>query len=662
MLVATAGHVDHGKTALIKALTNIETDRLAEEKKRGLSIELGFAYHALGSAGTIGFIDVPGHEKFLPNMLSGVAGIDVAILVIAADDGPMVQTLEHLSILQLLNIQAGLVVISKADKVDGNRLRQVRAEIDELVKNTFLCHCPVFVVSSHNKSGVDRLAAHLDKFAAALPEPDHHQQKFRLAIDRWFIKDGHGLIVTGTVYSGSVSVGDRLMLSSSGSSLHDSSTAKSAGVVTHSPNSATTNTIIRIKGIHANNLESATAIAGQRCAINIGGRDIQASALKRGDWLLSSSASPSSYRIDARLTILPSEQNPIKHWTPIHIYIGAAHTIGRLAMLPTENSIEPGRNGLVRLVTNTPVYSVAGDHFVIRDQADQRTIGGGTTIDPYGPSKGHAKTQRLRQLQLMEIPDRRKSLECLLAEAPNGLKLRPLTEAWNLSTAEGERIVKSVNATLLPEVAFDSIQWQALTTKICDFLTFWSTKNIGHQGIYPEYLWGQLALSMELTTLIDAINRLIGEGLLARTGHLIHPLDHEVQASEAEQAFWHFVRPLLEESGPCPPVVHDLALRLDMDDETLRDNLQRMTQLGRLVKVGSNRYFSVTSLNNLQQLVFRLARNSESDSFSAAQFRDESGIGRRPSIDILEFFDASGITRRQHDVRVLINRSVSMFS
>lgn len=662
MLIATAGHVDHGKTSLIKALTRIETDRLSEEKKRGLSIELGFAYQSLGPAGTIGFVDVPGHEKFLSNMLSGVAGIDMAMLVIAADDGPMIQTLEHLSILQLLGIRRGLVVISKADQVDSVRLQEVKNEVSRLTNDSFLKNSPVFVVSSLDMQGINSLAAHLDYCAGTLERPDHKQQKFRLAIDRWFTKDGQGLVVAGTVFSGSASVGDKLLLtrsqlSASGAGISDSIAVANRGLTL--PENEET---VRIRSIHSNGSTSAIACAGQRCAINIAGNNIETGKISRGDWLLATHRSPASYHLDARLRILKTEVRPFKHWTPVHAYIGASHHIARVAMLPTDHVIKPKENAYVRLVFESAVYAIAGDRFIIRDQAAQRTIGGGTIIDPYGPLKGRSKPTRFHQLAKMENGDRTKALTSLLAEAPAGMKLKPLVNSWNLSDSGISQLIESVKPVQLSEVIFDASQWQSLNRSIIDFLNGWAIENSDRQGLHPEYLRKDLDLPIGYTTLIDILNRLIADGSLARTGHLIHPSKHMAKISDSDQKFWKIVELQLENHGPCPPVVHDLAGLLDIDVEALREKMHRMTQLGRVIKVGGNRYYPVHTLKHIEGLILQLASDNESGRFTPSQFRDVSGIGRRPSVDILEFFDSNGLTQRLGDERVVIGKANSAFS
>lgn len=676
MLVATAGHVDHGKTSLIKALTDVDTDRLAEEKKRGLTIELGFAYKTLGSAGTIGFIDVPGHEKFLSNMLAGVAGIDLAMLVIAADDGPMPQTIEHLAALHLLGITQGLVVISKVDRVSEQRLGEVRTEIEALTKDTFLADMRIFPVSTLTNNGLSLLTDYLNQRALQLTKPDPKQQRFRLAIDRWFIKSGHGVVVTGTVFSGETAVGDQLILSNSGLREKEQT--------------------VRVRTIHANGKQANYALAGQRCALNITGRNVDIANISRGDWLLCEQPAAPANQLDARLTVLAREQSALKHGSPVHIHIGASHVQGRVIVLDNlsaqqqakpQRSIEAGKNGLARLVLDSPIYTCTGDRFIIRDQSSQRTIGGGFIIDNNGPKRGRSWTSRLDSLAIIELTiagnvngdpiSPESALQQLLEKTPVGLYLESLFVSWNLSAMECSRIKNKLDAVFLISIIFSTRNWRSLSEKIIDFITQWHGQNPENQGIAPDQLWTQLNLSVSWTTLVEVANKLIEQHRLARTGHLLHLPGHAAKVSEQNLSFWQQVRPFLEDGINCPPVLHDLADQLSMNIDELRDSMAQLAHLGWLTKVGPNRYFTAKSLRALadQTQVLVQADQQESvvdsetlsdrqlltNTFSVAQFRDASGIGRRPCIEILEFFDTCGLTQRIDNSRNLIQKPAIVF-
>ena len=366
MIVATAGHVDHGKTALIRALTGVETDRLPEEKERGLTIDLGFAYLPLADGDVLGFVDVPGHEKFLRNMVAGVAGIDIALLVVAADDGVMPQTEEHLAVLDLLGVREGLVALTKTDIVDDARAEQVTADVEGLLADTTLAGSQIFPVAAPAGAGVDRLKDHLLGLVAAKAERAA-VGNFRLAVDRSFVIRGAGTVVTGTAHAGHATVGERLLV-------------------------APAMREVRLRGVHAQDRPSDKARAGWRCALNLAG--VERSDVVRGDWIVAADAPAPSRRLDVRLHVLASEERPLKHWTPAHIHHGAAHLTGRIAVIGA-GSLAPGTSGLAQLVLETPVVAAAGDRLVLRDQSAQRTIGGGQVIDPFGPSRGRAKPERI---------------------------------------------------------------------------------------------------------------------------------------------------------------------------------------------------------------------------------------------------------------------------
>ena len=296
MIIATAGHVDHGKSTLVRALTGVDTDRLPEEKKRGLTIDLGFAYHEIEGDVILGFVDVPGHERFVKNMLAGVATIDFVLLVVAADDGVMPQTEEHLAILNLLGIRQGAVAITKIDRVATERIDYVMEEIEILLHGSHLAGCPVFPVSGEVGTGMAALRSHLETTAHTHDERAVEGQ-FRLSVDRAFNIQGVGLVVTGAVYSGQVTVGDHLILAAQGS---------------EQPIDA------RVRGLRALDREAKIGRAGQRCAVNITGADINLSRVSRGDWLLAQAVHAPVQKFDARVKVLQSENRPLAHWTPVH--------------------------------------------------------------------------------------------------------------------------------------------------------------------------------------------------------------------------------------------------------------------------------------------------------------------------------------------------------
>ena len=375
MIVATAGHVDHGKTELIKAITGIDTDRLPEEKKRGLSIDLGFAYYRLTNGTRLGFVDVPGHEKFIRNMLAGVAGIDLGLLVVAADDGVMPQTIEHLSILSLLGINNCVVALTKIDRTSAERRLEVEKEIIRLLKKFEFVDCELYSVCAPQNIGIEALRNGLTQRAnkSVFKDPD---QYFRMSIDRAFSLNGIGLVVTGMIFSGSVHISDKLTLSSN-------------------------DMTVRVREIRANNQVADKAKVGERCALNITGRGISERSIKRGTWLTHPNLNVSTRRIDVDLKILETESNSLKHWTPAHLHIGSDHLSVRVAVLSGGN-IPIGKSSLAQLVLPRDIHAVYGDRFVLRDQSAQRTIGGGR-VELAVDRKEHIRPRRFGQKSAMIV-------------------------------------------------------------------------------------------------------------------------------------------------------------------------------------------------------------------------------------------------------------------
>ncbi|HUN69513.1 MAG TPA: selenocysteine-specific translation elongation factor, partial [Burkholderiales bacterium] len=420
MLVATAGHIDHGKTLLVKTLTGVDTDRLPEEKARGISIDLGFAYLPVGHDRLIGFVDVPGHERFIHNMLAGVCGIDFALLAVAADDGVMPQTVEHVQILDLLGIQRGIAVITKADRVDAARIGEVEAQLRALLAGSALAEIAVLPVSAVTGAGMDALRQALVAAAEAHATRYREGQHFRLAIDRTFAVAGSGTVVTGTVFNGEVRPGDRLLVSPRGEPA-------------------------RVRGIQIRGTVAECARAGDRCALNLSGVDLQAVA--RGDWLLHESLHAPSRRLEVRFALLPAERAPLAHWTPVHLHLATADIRARVA-IRNGNAIEPGTAALAQLVTEQPVTALTGDRFILRDSSASRTLGGGRVIDPLAQESRRASAARLAALGALEQDTAEAALAALLAIPDRAVDCRHFETVFNLTAERAASLYRSVDAVI----------------------------------------------------------------------------------------------------------------------------------------------------------------------------------------------------------------------
>ena len=374
MIVATAGHVDHGKTELIQALTGTNTDSLPEEKARRLTIDLGFAYVTLSNGEILGFVDVPGHEKFIRNMLAGVAGIDMGLLVVAADDGVMPQTREHLAILGLLGIRNIFVVLTKIDRVASDDLIKVCVRIKNFLEEEGHHEPAVYPVCAPKNIGIEALKKAIYSSAKTTKAPAAGGH-FRMAIDRVFTIKGVGLVVTGMVFSGTVYNAESVTLLSDGSA-------------------------VRVREIRVHDQIRRKAKAGERCALNIVGRGVGEKSVKRGAWLAHSYLNVPTRRFDVHLHLLKSASYSLKHWTPTHLHIGSDHLLARVAVL-SGGSITPGSSGLAQLVLSRDTFALSGDRFVLRDQSARRTIAGGSVIDPFSPRRGRARPSRIATLNAM---------------------------------------------------------------------------------------------------------------------------------------------------------------------------------------------------------------------------------------------------------------------
>ncbi len=592
MIVATAGHVDHGKTSLVKALTGVDTDRLPEEKRRGMTIDLGFAY-----AGPIGFVDVPGHERFVHNMLAGVGGIDYALLVVAADDGPMPQTREHLAILDFLGVSRGAVALTKVDRVAPARAAEVSAAIATLLAPTRLAGAAVFPLSSVTGAGVDALRRKLlleEESTAARSAAGN----FRLSVDRCFTIAGAGLVVTGTALSGEVAVGDEVRVLLAGAAA-------------------------RVRSLHAQNAPAQRGRAGQRLALNLTG--FHKARIERGEWIVRGELPPPAARIDARLR--PVDGQPLAHWTPVHVHLGAADVLGRVALLD--------ERGLVQLVLERPIGALRGDRFIVRDQSARRTLGGGTVIDVYAPPRGRAKPGRLAYLRAMEIDDHDTALAACLEASPAGLDMARFSANRNLPAQRGWR--------------FAPARWQALRAQALAALAEGHARSPDASGIPQDRLFAGARLPRETAGMI--VEELAREGALVREGGLVRLPGHRADLSPADAGLWRRVAPHLE--VPRPPSIAELAALLGQDARGVETALSRLARHGLLVRVSKTRFFSPAELRRLAGLAEEEERSR--GAITASAFRDRSQLGRNVTIEVLEYFDRVKFTRRTGDTRVLVH-------
>ena len=638
MIVTTAGHVDHGKTLLIKALTGVDTDRLPEEKKRGLTIDLGFAYLPVGPGKTIGFIDVPGHERFIRNMLCGVAGIDFVLLVIAADDGPMPQTREHLAILDLLDVPSGAIVLTKLDRVAPERVAEISAEISALIAGTTLAGAPLFHVSALTGVGIGELKDHLKRIALDF-RPRDTSGNFRLAVDRCFNLVGTGMVVTGTAISGTLIAGAQVR-------------ALMADVT------------LRVRSIHAQNTQTESGRAGERCALNLAGTEIKHAQITRGEWIVTGEVPAPTQKIDARLRVLAGEKQPLTHWTPVHVYLGATDVTGRAVVLGGPG-IAPGESGLVQLVLERPIGALHGDKLIVRDQSSRRTIGGGRVIDIFPPARGRAKRQRLAYLAAMEGDDDQAALTTLLDQAADGLDLPRFAASRNLTSDESAalfgRVPMHTAATESGLLGFSPAQWNKLRIAIMDALATSHRRAPASVGLAEDRILHGSGLRLPREAVIAIAAELAREGVIVKSGAGVHPPSRNPKFSPADAVLWQKIAPLLDRNALRPPLLREIAQAIGEDMKKTELALQRASRYGLVLRVSQNRFFLPSVLRQLGELAQVLARQSGNGRVTTAAFRDRSGIGRRLSIEVLEFFDRVKFTRRVGDAREILRPAAEAF-
>lgn len=640
MIIGTAGHIDHGKTALVKALTEIDTDRLKEEKARGISIDLGFAYVPLPGADdeVLGFVDVPGHERFIHTMLAGAASIDFVMLVVAADDGVMPQTREHLAIVDLLCIDRGVAVITKSDLASPERLGEVEAQIRNELAATGLADIPVLPVSTITGAGLDALRDLLTATARAF---GHRRSdgRFRLAVDRSFTIQGVGTVVTGTVLSGRVAVGDHLTVSPSG---------KAA----------------RVRSLHAQNRESETGRAGDRCALNLAGEGISKDTIKRGDMVVAPSLHVPTSRIDAMLRILPSERKPLGQWFPARLHHASAEVGARIVLLSDED-LPPGGESHVQLVLDSPIAAAAGDRFVIRDVSARRTIGGGRFLDLRGPQRGRRSPQRRAQLQAHAIDDPAEAARALLATEPFHLDAiaflrdRALSEdpAAFARTLDAVVLADGSSALLLlPEY------WRLFRAGLLERLARFHAENPDLTGIGLERLRLALQPRLPAPAFRIALSVLREEGLVVLDGAWLRLAGHEATMGPQEKLLWRRVEPLLGDATRFrPPRVRDIAELLGEREDDIRHLLKLASRMGRVHEVAQDRFFLRGTIAEMLDILTDLDASRDDGWFIAACFRDRVDSGRKVAIQILEFFDRNSVTIRRGDRRRLNRRKLDLF-
>ena len=627
-VIGTAGHVDHGKTSLIKALTGIDTDRLAEEKKRGITIEVGFAHMDLPGGLTAGVVDVPGHERFIRNMLAGASGIDLALLVVAADDGVMPQTREHLDILRLLGIKVGLVALTKCDLADRDWIELVKDDISRLTRDTFLEGCPIVEVSSQTGQGLGELKEALAKIIGDLKAPQSGAD-FRLPLDRVFSMTGFGTVVTGTLMEGKIQTGDTAMIY---------------------PEELE----VKVRGIQVHSAAVDTAWPGQRAAVNL---NIKKEKLSRGDVLASAGSLRPTLMLDVRLEVLADSPFAVKNGSWVHLYLGSRELLAKVVLMD-ENELGEGRNAFAQLRLMEPVTAKVGDRFVIRFYSPVITIGGGQVLDAAPLKHRRHKSQVIEQFETKESGSPLERLELAVMERPENFP--SLAELVMRAGLDPVRVRNDVNilaqkgllVPLTKDVIIHRKELDRLRIKLKTLLDEWHANNPFSPGMNLEELRRRLtpgaaqAVSDALLTLLEKDKFIVREQASLRLSSF------KPQVNEAENEMIDKLSRIYQDFALSPQVTSAVEPPKTADEERRRNAaLAALVRQGQLLRLDEAYYIHKSSYDRAWLKFKEMA--ADGSVVITSQFRDALETSRRVAVSLLEHFDKAGLTKAVGEGRTL---------
>jgi selenocysteine-specific elongation factor len=634
IIVGTAGHIDHGKTALVRALTGIDADRLPEEKRRGITIDIGFADLDLGDV-RVGFVDVPGHEKFVKNMLAGAHGIDVVTLVIAADESVMPQTREHFEICRLLGIKHGLVVLNKKDLVDEEMLALVREEAKELVAGSFLENGPVISVSARTGEGVEELKSTLREIALQVPA---RSEEFitRLPIDRAFTMSGFGPVVTGTLIDGTIAEGDELELLPVGRR-------------------------VRVRGLQVHGSKVMRATAGQRTAVNLTG--IETGELERGMVLAPPNRLRPTQIIDARVTVLEDGVRSLRSRQRVRVHLGAAEALARVRVLATAGGIKPGANGFIQLRLEAPVVGVLGDRFILRSYSPQHTIAGGIIVDPF-PPKHRARELgdvRARLIGLLNGP-REEQVGALTGNAPNGLSRADIgaRTGWRdpivaaaVESACAHGVIAEAGGQLLATATLANLQ----QNMVKDVSTHHVAEPLS-RGLGLEILRGRYFAHASPDLFRAVIANLQTAGTLVIEKDIARSPEHARAVSGEDAALRDRLDEIYREAKLTAPSLGEALSRAGVataQQQHGRKVLQVLIDAGKLVRVDNEMFFHASALEDMISRLRAFAATKSDRAIDVPAFKELTGISRKYAIPLLEYLDRQRVTRREGDKRIVMS-------
>lgn len=629
-VLGTAGHVDHGKTSLIKALTGIDTDRLKEEKERGITIELGFASLSLPSGPTIGIVDVPGHEKFIKHMVAGAAGIDMVLMVIAADEGVMPQTKEHLQICSLLGITTGLVALTKIDLVEKDWLDLVRSEIADYLKGTFLDGAPIVPVSAVKQTGVQELLTEMDKIVSRLKDKND-DGIFRLPVDRIFTMKGFGTVVTGTLISDKIKVGEDIQI-------------------------LPENIAARIRGIQVHNASVEEAFSGQRTAINLQG--IEKSTLERGNVLVRPQTVWPTQRLDVFFEYLSANTRKLKNRALVRLHTGTAEIMTRIVLLETDE-LAPGEKSFAQLILACEDVVVAGDHFVLRSYSPVTTIGGGRILDPLPGKHKRNNKKILNDLQILQNGALPEKISVMLERAGfGGINIRSLAFRLGMNVKKIrealEKLFSSHQAILLSgddTTALSVHLYAHLEELLMKSLADYHKKNPLQEGISKEELKAALAAAVSAKLFNMVLASLGKKEVIVSDKDSVRLASHLVQLAGDEDALRQSIASTYAQAGLTPPSLSDVINGFKDQKTKAQTIVKLMIKDGELIKINEELCFAREALAGLREdYKAQLIRDNQA---TPATFKDLTGLSRKYIIPLMEYFDTSKLTVRVGDHRIL---------
>jgi len=628
VILGTAGHIDHGKTSLIKALTGIDTDRLKEEKQRGITIELGFAHLTLPSGQRIGIVDVPGHEKFVKNMVAGATGIDLVALVIAADEGVMPQTREHLEICQLLNVRHGLVVLTKIDMVESDWLEMVKEDVSEYLSETFLADAPILEVSSLSGEGIEELIRTLNQMVENIPERDSGYF-FRLPVDRVFTMKGFGTVITGTTISGKVRTGEEITIYPQ---------------EVHS----------KVRGIQVHNSEAGEVGAGLRTAINLQG--LEKAQIQRGNVLATKDSLRKTYMLDVSLDLLPDAARKLKNRAKVRFHTGSSEIMSTVILLDRDE-LEPGDSCYAQLRLQEPTAVIPQDRYILRSYSPVRAIGGGEILNALPQKHKRFSDTVMSELKILEHGDRKQKIEqFILAGRIKGMDRSELQFLTNTSKKAFEDHIKDLLAQKTvsqyvkepPTYIHSKIKGKN-REEIISILDRYHQKNPLKTGVQKEELRSQSFGSFNPKLFQHVVDELTKEGEVVQEQEIVRLKDHKVTLAQDQEKARIKIEEVYQKGGLQPPYFKELKDKLGI--ETGKEVLDLLVNEGLLIKAKEDLYFHQQPLEDLKKkLIDFLSANNE---ITTPQFKDMTGASRKYTIPLLEYFDKTQLTVRVGDSRIL---------